>query len=333
MTSVGARSPLETRRIFHSREPDEARAFLRGKQFRFDLSRRVAEQLDVQINGIYLPSLYVGYIQYGSPAEIRTNPARSDYWLQFPIREQIEFTVAQECIACSPNRAAVSSPARGLLIRTRGSGARFNISLTASALTRQLAGLLGATPNVPLEFAPAMDLTTGYGRSLAQYVRLAVTDFDRAGSVPWDAITIGLFEQFIMCRLLLSHPNNYTEVLRARERSLTPRDLRRAIDYMDANLAAPITIADIAKASGIPGRTLFQYFRHFRGTSPMRYLRDARFEKVRSALRRAQSGEGVADVAARWGFSHFGRFAVEYRQRFGESPSQSLGKRSTRRLV
>ena len=143
----------------------------------------------------------------------------------------------------------------------------------------------------------------------------------------WNAITIGLFEQFIMCRLLLSHPNNYTELLRRRERSITPGDLRRAIDYMEANLAAPITIADIAEASGIAGRTLFQYFRDFRGTSPMRYLRDARFEKVRDALKRAQSEEGVAELAMKWGFSHLGRFAVEYRKRFGESPSKTLSTR------
>jgi AraC-like DNA-binding protein len=75
------------------------------------------------------------------------------------------------------------------------------------------------------------------------------------------------------------------------------------------------------------GRTLFQYFRDFRGTSPMRYLRDARFEKVRDALKRAQSEEGVAELAMKWGFSHLGRFAVEYRKRFGESPSETLWRR------
>ncbi len=327
MASFRSMPLLEKQRIFHSRDPDEARAFLGGKEFRFDLSRRAAKQLDMRINGIYLPSLYIGYIQYGSPAEIRTNPARNDYWLQIPIQEHIEVTVARECIACGPDRAAVSSPTSGLVIRTRGSGSRFNISLNAAALTRQLAGLSGAVPTAPLEFASAMDLTTGYGRSLAQYVCLAVTDFERAGSMRWDAITIGLFEQFIMCRLLLSHPNNYTELLRRRERSITPRDLRRAIDYMEANLAAPITVADIAEASGIAGRTLFQYFRDFRATSPMRYLRDARFEKVRDALKRAQPEEGVAELAMKWGFSHLGRFAVEYRKRFGESPSETLWRR------
>jgi AraC-like DNA-binding protein len=315
---------LEKQRIFRSREPDEARAFLRGKEFRFEVSRAVAKQLDMRINGLYLPNLYIGYIQYGSPAEIRSNPARTDYWLQLPLRESIEFTVAHACIHCGPDRGAVSSPTNELRIRTKGSGARFNISLTASALTRQLAGLLGATPAAPLEFAPSIDLTVGYGRSLVQCLHLAVLDFEQAGAMPWDALTISQFEQFILCRLLLSHPNNYMEALRRRERPPAPRDLRRAIDYMHANLAEPITISDIAEGAGIAGRTLFQYFRHFKGTSPMRYLREQRFEKVRDELQRAEPKEGVATIAARWGFAHLGRFAMEYRRRFGETPSQTL---------
>jgi transcriptional regulator GlxA family with amidase domain len=142
--------------------------------------------------------------------------------------------------------------------------------------------------------------------------------------MPWDAATVCLFEQFIMCKLLLSHPSNYSEALHRRQRFLTPRDLRRALEYMHANVAAPITIADIAEASGIAGRTLFQYFRDFRGTSPMRYLRELRFEKVRDALREARGKRTVAEVAREWGFFHLGRFASEYRQRFGESPSQAL---------
>ncbi len=324
MAEVRPSPLLEKQRIFASRDPDEAGAFLRGKEFRFELPRGTAKQLDMRINGIYLPGLYVGYIQYGAPAEVRTGPARNDYWLQLPIAEPIEFTVGRQCVACDPGRAVVSSPPHGLLIRTKGAGARLNISLTAATLNRQLAGLLGATPTVPLEFAPALDLTTGHGRSLAQHVRLAVIAFERAGAMPWDAITASLFEQFIMHRLLLSHPNNYSERLRAQDRSLIPRDLRRAIEFMHANLAAPITVADIADASGIAGRTLFQYFRDFHRTSPMRYMRDARFEKAHDALRQAQPDEGVAEIAIRLGFLHLGRFAIEYRKRFGEAPSVTL---------
>src|SRR5260370_28686905 len=133
MASFRSTPLLEKQRIFHSRDLDEARAFLGGKEFRFDLSRRAAKQLDMRINGIYLPSLYIGYIQYGSPAEIRTNPARNDYSLHIPIQEHIEVAVAPECIACGPDRAPVSSPPHGLFIRTTASASRFHISLNAPA--------------------------------------------------------------------------------------------------------------------------------------------------------------------------------------------------------
>jgi AraC-like DNA-binding protein len=39
---------------------------------------------------------------------------------------------------------------------------------------------------------------------------------------------------------------------------------------------------------------------------------------------KAQPGENVTVLAMGFGFTHMGRFAVEYRQRFGESPSETL---------
>ena len=42
---------------------------------------------------------------------------------------------------------------------------------------------------------------------------------------------------------------------------------------------------------------------------------------------RAGRGAGelsVSEVAWRWGFAHHGRFAAQYRTRFGETPSQTL---------
>jgi transcriptional regulator GlxA family with amidase domain len=103
--------------------------------------------------------------------------------------------------------------------------------------------------------------------------------------------------------------------------------VRRAVDFIEANLEAPIVLADIVAASGIAGRTLTEHFRRFRGTTPMRYLRRARFEKVRAALQRAGPEESVTSIAMRCGFGHMGRFSVEYRRTFGEMPSQTLRRR------
>jgi AraC-like DNA-binding protein len=82
-------------------------------------------------------------------------------------------------------------------------------------------------------------------------------------------------------------------------------------------------LADIVAVSGIAGRTLTQHFRRFRTTTPMRYLRRARLDRVRAALQRAEPEE----IALRCGFGHLGRFSAEYRKAYGELPSQTLGRR------
>src|SRR5262245_6387753 len=106
-----------------------------------------------------------------------------------------------------------------------------------------------------------------------------------------------------------------------------PRGVKRAIDYMQTNLAGPITIEQVVEVSRIARRTLFKHFRDFRGTTPMEYLRDARFRLARGLLMRGDSHENVTAVAMRCGFNHLGRFSVDYRRRFGESPSQTIRRR------
>jgi len=34
----------------------------------------------------------------------------------------------------------------------------------------------------------------------------------------------------------------------------------------------------------------------------------------------------VTEIATQWGFTHMGRFSIEYRLRFGESPSETLSR-------
>jgi transcriptional regulator GlxA family with amidase domain len=144
-------------------------------------------------------------------------------------------------------------------------------------------------------------------------------------------MTMASFEQVIMTALLLSHPHNYSEALRHLEKAIAPRDVRRAIDYMEAHLDEAISVADLVRETGVAGRTLFMHFKSFKGVSPMRYLRNARLRQVRQALLRAEPGASIADIATGAGFTHMGRFSLEYRRRFGETPSQTLRQQHQRR--
>jgi AraC-like DNA-binding protein/tetratricopeptide (TPR) repeat protein len=107
-----------------------------------------------------------------------------------------------------------------------------------------------------------------------------------------------------------------------------PRGVRRALEAMRAEAGREWSVADLAAVAGLSGRTLQRQFRIFLGQSPHSVLRDIRFDCARRELLRVSPGARVMDVALRWGFTHFGRFSIEYRRRYGETPSRTLKRQA-----
>jgi transcriptional regulator GlxA family with amidase domain len=58
--------------------------------------------------------------------------------------------------------------------------------------------------------------------------------------------------------------------------------------------------------------------------SPMRFVAQRRLAAAHHRLRAAGPADDVTGIATECGFSHMGRFAVGYRELYGESPSQTL---------
>ncbi len=111
-----------------------------------------------------------------------------------------------------------------------------------------------------------------------------------------------------------------------------PGCVRRAEDYIEANLAAAPDLAGIVRAGGASARTLFAGFARVHGMGPMAWLRWRRLQRTQAELLAAAPGEtSVTAIALRWGFTHLGRYASSYRHCFGESPSATLQRRSSGR--
>ncbi|WP_052503578.1 AraC family transcriptional regulator [Micromonospora haikouensis] len=108
--------------------------------------------------------------------------------------------------------------------------------------------------------------------------------------------------------------------------AVAPAAVRRAVAYIEQYADQTLTVTDVAVAAGLGARALQQAFRKYLDTTPTRYLRQVRLERVHTELQAAEPGAGltVAAVAARWGFAHLGRFATEYRRAYGRPPSQTL---------
>jgi len=185
-------------------------------------------------------------------------------------------------------------------------------------------------PGRPLAFAPALDLKSTAGTRMMRYLQFALADLDEAEEALRSSQLLSMHEQVLLTGLLLSQPHTYAEQLQRPHGHVDPARLKRAVDFIEAHLHRSITLSEITAVAGVPGRTLHQHFKDHRGVSPMRYLHDARFARVRADLLRGDTDESVTQIAMKWGFRHLGRFAVGYRDRFGETPSQTR-RRAPRR--
>jgi AraC-like DNA-binding protein len=78
---------------------------------------------------------------------------------------------------------------------------------------------------------------------------------------------------------------------------------------------------------------LYDGFRRYRGTSPMKLVRTQRMLMVRQELIEHGDKTTVTDAALKWGFNHLGRFSAYYKAQFGEKPSDTLRLARSLRLT
>jgi AraC-like DNA-binding protein len=101
--------------------------------------------------------------------------------------------------------------------------------------------------------------------------------------------------------------------------------LRRALHFIDDHAHEPISLADIAAAAGIGPRALQLSFRRVYDTTPHEYLQKVRLAGAHHALVEGNPQlDSVGAIAARWGFSHAGRFSATYAGVYGTTPSITL---------
>lgn len=95
------------------------------------------------------------------------------------------------------------------------------------------------------------------------------------------------------------------------------------------NEARSYSIQDLCNETRVSERTLRNVFLEHFGVGPMRLLKARQLCAVRSALINTQPGsERVGEIARRFGIWDLSAFAQQYKQLFGELPSQTLHKSS-----
>src|SRR5690242_20248874 len=97
--------------------------------------------------------------------------------------------------------------------------------------------------------------------------------------------------------------------------------------HLRARLSRPMYLDDLCRLLDVSPRTLHQAFVAARGMSPGNYLKRQRLMMVHQALESTGPEPPlVKSVALDHGFWHLGHFARDYRDLFGEAPSETVAR-------
>jgi AraC-like DNA-binding protein len=98
--------------------------------------------------------------------------------------------------------------------------------------------------------------------------------------------------------------------------------LNGVLDWVLSNLGESITLTKLERISGLSARSLQLMFSRHLNTTPMSWVKEQRIQKAHQLLMQ-QPSLLVSEVAHLCGYPSAEMFAARYRQRFGQTPSQS----------
>lgn len=254
------------------------------------------------------------YIDYPGGVEVSTD-GLPFVLVQIPIAGHCVITARGDERVVGVGQAVITPRAVPLRMTYGHDNPRLMIRIDAAAWAAR-ADLRADT--IEVNTPAVLDLTGGAGHTWRALVDLTLAEADNPTH---DARFVAALSAAVVDGLLAARrtePDGASNQVR-----VTPRRLRHALDIVESRCDEPLTVAEIATSAGLTVRELQGAFRIHLHTTPTEHLRRVRLEHVRRDLT-AGAVDHVTDAATRWGITHLGRFARDYRVRYGETPSQTL---------
>ncbi|MCC5971544.1 MAG: AraC family transcriptional regulator [Pararhodobacter sp.] len=319
-------APLAAYELFQTRDLDEARERVASVFCPHRLDRIGRGSFHARHHHLPGERLSLNFIDYGAKTLISPGFLREFYLFQMPLSGAAAISNGKDSYCSDPSRAALLNPHRPTTMIWDEGCSQVLLQIDRAAFQAHLGQMLGGRPDQALTFSGSCDLTGTCGAQLRALILHLVTEADAGRAALGAGSLMGhQIEAALMTGLLEAHGHNFSEALhRSHGTKVAPRLVRQAEDYMRINIDRPLGPEDVAAAVGVSTRALQYAFRRFRDTTPMAFLRQIRLERAHQDLQAARPGDSVTEIATRWGFTHFGRFAQTYRARFGCTPRQTL---------
>lgn len=315
---------LDTFPLVRSRSVEEASERI-GRVFsphRLEL-RRPGEQLDVSHNQVRLRDVSLNVLHYGAEVVIESGERGDFFLVQLPLSGRARVACGGEEVYADPGMLSVLQPRSRSRMVWSGDCSMILLQVPRSVVhERALSWGIRNEPRFALARSREVPDVGAWWQAVLDLTR----NIDRFGQ-QWlrHPAAYAAMEEFLL--------SAFTALLREQDDEPRTSDrgdercLRRAREYIHANVDRALTSAEIAQHANVSQRTLETVFKRHVDVAPLAYARRYRLQAVHEALRAARL-EGrpvnVTEVALAHGFVHMSRFAAQYREQFGCSPSETV---------
>jgi AraC-like DNA-binding protein len=309
---------------FNTRDPDEFVERISGIAPGLRCNALRPRGMNIKICAAQLPS--VG-IFHSTLTNFRVqSPSRSFYGVTIPLAGESRFLVNGRFETIHGKKIHIQHPNREF-DANMGEDTFESLQLCFDAATLDsIADKISGQDGQKDLLMETLDLATPLAQSFARHALFMWNEILRGGPILTSPFIAQESSQMLGA-LLISAAGSKSKGVRHTHRKCSPPLVQRAEDYLMENLLNPISIADVAAAARVSGRTLSREFRRHHGTTIKGFIKERRLEAANRALLAAEPGEtNVTKVALDMGFDQLGRFSADYKIAFGELPSETLAR-------
>ena len=286
--------------------------------------------LNFQYSGMRFPSknLAIGNVSYGTSVGIHITNLRS-YSISLPTLGQQHLQLRGKQIHSNMHTGLIVSNAEQQDLFIDKDCRKLQVAIPEQSLEATLAGMLNRSLREPIVFDPEMHVNSepligAWWKHIRAFLQMK-SHYASFGGLP---MLTEDYENFLLKALLMSQQNNYSQTLLELNSQHIPKHILAVKNHITSNPQEDICADDLQRLAGVSKSKLYDEFKLHYGTSPMSYLRKYRLQQIHKILSSPQvhSKVSISQLAYQWGFTHLSRFADEYKQEFGEKPSETKSK-------
>ncbi|BDH55772.1 AraC family transcriptional regulator [Tsukamurella sp. PLM1] len=313
-------------RSFTTTDPDVAHGYVERTFAQHEMTVSGAGAVRFRLDSAVTPDVTVGRMAYGTRARIVGPAMRDCYHVNLLVSGRCTVEQAGRRAEFSAERnqsGVVFGPDEPVYIDWSADCAQYHLKLSRRTLEEHAARLAGRTSASPIAFDLTFPLDNPAGQSLCSAVAFYYSQLSRDGGLVTMRAVQRELESALMTQVLLVARSDLTAALTRSGGEVSDHRICELMEYVRGHAQEDLSVARLSQLAGVTARTLQSGFRREAGMSPSEYVRSVRLDGARADLLAGSAGT-VSDVANRWHFFHLGRFAQQYRARFGEAPSRTL---------